>query len=1135
MFKLLCLFLLATAVGLSQNLASPYSNAVFAPQNFTSSGQTGKVLQLNGLTVASTVGSSFASGTITVTGVSLTTVTFTVQGSSDNGITYFPLPVNAVASPGTLATVITATTSGMYQVSLAGLTHVRFVTSGTFTATSVSITLTASPNALTSRNSGGGSGGGATLPATPSIVKSVTTLTSTPAQDGIDYLSPATGLPNTGGTLTGGLGQSATNCFTLNFNACQNLGLMFGGLRSDTSSLHIDGQNINTYWLSPGRQLGNIGFGSGLWTSHLVENNLHSLAAGNTLFQFTNTHTAPGDSGIFTSTVTYGGAIGASDQGAYGISPGVNESAFTYEGVVSSGGVGVTSVKTNCSGDCGNQGQGRTLINLSRPVTSGFLIARVGQINATPAQLTISSTVPVSTAWGLLASNVATPWGVPTGVGTTSETFNVNINSTLGGSVSPGQFNAGDLVCFGGIEEEQARIASVGTPASGVQSITVNLREPHAANTWIMANGACGTYIDLLAAHNNSLRFPIPVIGSTSANALQAVSFAFGGPPSGQESDATSTNLFVQQFGARNFSNGGSGTTVSMQLTGLGFQNVMQNAPSIWITEPNDAALSGKCTNATFNTTTGLLSCTIAALTGSHITTDTGNFAISSTNASGNGDFVLYPGASVLDVQNETASAACSPSNQACLLAAVDGTFTIEPNNVTFTVGDLVEQPHHYMIKMHGLELYPSLENPGPAQFLSNVIDARLQGPMTNGINLANTNNNAMYQYFGGLLSPPNFLNTSGLWRFMLNAHNAPANGGAVLSIGASPSGDTDVNYSYDIFSGHSPTCGQANTLQLVPSTDTINLNCQKFNVTTSLLFTFNGAQVASIAPSANGVSVNGSVGITGGLSTTGNLGVAGVINAGLLTNFVRDSFNFSTANWALTGSPTIAGGQADEFGTNTATLITTTAATTLTDGGGNLGANLYVACVRAKGTVAGQTFTVNAYGLTGPTETVTTAWATYCTSNTRNTGTGLSMNIAIPSGESILFEAAWTTLGGAFAGSGAAAWAGAIPSYLPTTGVAKTTPVAAIVNGNSVIVQTTPDRNVATFVSGTVTVTDANACTTGAACSYTLSNCGPSGTAIGLPSLGTVTAGTSFVINSISATNTVVTGDTSKICYRIN
>lgn len=74
----------------------------------------------------------------------------------------------------------------------------------------------------------------------------------------------------------------------------------------------------------------------------------------------------------------------------------------------------------------------------------------------------------------------------------------------------------------------------------------------------------------------------------------------------------------------------------------------------------------------------------------------------------------------------------------------------------------------------------------------------------------------------------------------------------------------------------------------------------------------------------------------------------------------------------------------------------------------------------------------------------------------------------------------------------------------------------------------------VAGLASGTATVTTTSACVPGSSCVYKLTNCGAAGTAIGTLSVGTVTAGSTFVINSLSATNTVATGDTSNICWQI-
>lgn len=185
---------------------SPFSNSVFPAQTFTTTGQTGATIQLNGVTNTSTVGSSFNVGTVTLTGTSLTTVTFAVYGSADNGATFYPLPISTLAVPGgTPAATVTATAAGLYQVGLASITHVKFITSGTFTATAVSLTLTATPNGGGNGLSGGNGGGGSnTLPATSVVYKGTGVAgIATPGTPGTDYVAPAlTSLQSLQGPIT---------------------------------------------------------------------------------------------------------------------------------------------------------------------------------------------------------------------------------------------------------------------------------------------------------------------------------------------------------------------------------------------------------------------------------------------------------------------------------------------------------------------------------------------------------------------------------------------------------------------------------------------------------------------------------------------------------------------------------------------------------------------------------------------------------------------------------------------------------------------------------------------------------------------------------------------------------------------
>lgn len=75
-----------------------------------------------------------------------------------------------------------------------------------------------------------------------------------------------------------------------------------------------------------------------------------------------------------------------------------------------------------------------------------------------------------------------------------------------------------------------------------------------------------------------------------------------------------------------------------------------------------------------------------------------------------------------------------------------------------------------------------------------------------------------------------------------------------------------------------------------------------------------------------------------------------------------------------------------------------------------------------------------------------------------------------------------------------------------------------------------------ATLTSGTVTVSNAAACTPSATCGYKLINCAKNASSgIGALSIGTVSAGVSFVINSLGPTASVLTTDASSVCWQIN
>lgn len=95
-------------------------------------------------------GTATCSGTAVVSATAAT-ATWKIQGSADGGTTWNDLPTAAIPTTAvpisTTAVSQTSTAAKAFCVNLAGFTNLRFATtSGTFNATSLSLTLTASSN-----------------------------------------------------------------------------------------------------------------------------------------------------------------------------------------------------------------------------------------------------------------------------------------------------------------------------------------------------------------------------------------------------------------------------------------------------------------------------------------------------------------------------------------------------------------------------------------------------------------------------------------------------------------------------------------------------------------------------------------------------------------------------------------------------------------------------------------------------------------------------------------------------------------------------------------------------------------------------------------------------------------------------
>jgi hypothetical protein len=159
-------------------------------------------------------------------------------------------------------------------------------------------------------------------------------------------------------------------------------------------------------------------------------------------------------------------------------------------------------------------------------------------------------------------------------------------------------------------------------------------------------------------------------------------------------------------------------------------------------------------------------------------------------------------------------------------------------------------------------------------------------------------------------------------------------------------------------------------------------------------------------------------------------------------------------------------------------------------------------------------------------TNNITNCYQLYIASSTGATN---SYGIYQPGTQLDFTAGAWTATGGFNVGT----------TGSPTTAIPST--ALAYVQENSglhpLLVLSAPVTGLAVLVSGTVTVANTAACTpTATTCVYKLTNCAKNAsTGIGTLSVGTVSAGTSFVINSLGPTASVLTTDASSVCWQIN
>jgi hypothetical protein len=181
-----------------------------------------------------------------------------------------------------------------------------------------------------------------------------------------------------------------------------------------------------------------------------------------------------------------------------------------------------------------------------------------------------------------------------------------------------------------------------------------------------------------------------------------------------------------------------------------------------------------------------------------------------------------------------------------------------------------------------------------------------------------------------------------------------------------------------------------------------------------------------------------------------------GATSQGMMSNRVRNSYNFAAATWTTTNSPTITPGQTDGWGGTTGTkIVSTVANTTLIDNySGAVDLNAYLTCVHTKGNTGGETVMATAFNNVSPapTYTLTTNYAWYCATNSRTVNLTFAFTLTLLVPETIFVDAVLTVFQGAAGSAGSFLYTGPVPLYLPTNGTPYSTPILATTQGNTLV-----------------------------------------------------------------------------------
>ena len=787
-----------------------------------------------------------------------------------------------------------------------------------------------------------------------------------------------------------------------------------------------------------------------------------------------------------------GGTTATNDESIKGIDQQVHE-VFGPYGTIITGGANATVIQSNFTTNAGNQGDGYNLVSTSEVMAAGLI---TGETNAPVSgnainSITTSDTHAVSTGYGTLGAACGT---------NVSRAFPVSQTCSI--TVVSGSFSAAAnaTVCVGDYRyPEQASITAVGTG-----TITVGLTYSHPSGTPIYQGGGCGGKLalgygltDPFSTHKFTSYF---IAGSLTSTTFDYVSVHTGGQDGKQVIPIPGV---IQPVGIYGLTRTGNVVTASIvNSAGYPLNNfVAPSGAAIVVSGATPSDLNGTVTGVTATANTMTWNQTGANESGSG-----GTISVTGYN-----NYSVACGAETTMVKGVTLRADNIPT--------LDGTLQVEPNNCLWAAGSAVTQPNHQAAYVEGEEF--DLSGDTIPRAFPNTARVVYTGGKAWSAGIENQSLTddlwSAMQGGGGTIIPRTYLLSSNFYSVMFDIKYPPVNGGKLFLLGCPVDG---CNSTYDYGLIEADGAKGASRFKFTPSSGAFWMDSPFYasNVAGSYAIGINGYG-SPLAP--------GTAGFGGWLTGVGDYSQSTSYKTLVLGNGnVGDSSGTFGANTAYI--PNLNAGVATPvslgvFTTGAAGTTTYTYACTAVTPNGETPAITHT-ITTGNATLSGTNYNYpKCYGVAGATSLNIYRLVGGATTGLIGTEPNSAENSSIPFHDTGLVGN------------------GAVPPVTNTTGkfmdfgvvdgCATFTSSVLGSTGNPCGSGTTIPKGRAILVAGTVTVSSTAATTSG---NYTLTNCGAAGTAIGVLSVGTVTAGTSFVINSLTATNTVATGDTSTVCWMI-